>query len=412
MIEITLIVSFIIGIVVFVIFRRKETVTYSGTVTMESIKEVSRLITHESYISDFVTLLNTKGTKIALLHIDAKVQITFDLKQMKFKEGTSIIDFFPEPDVVAIENVFTSKLNDESYEQTEFILLEKAIYISRTNLEKVEKAFFENYKKRPSVIEEIQKAKQNFLLDINSFAQAMGGNFKIEFSEKLKKEHQIIENELETITEDGTNRLNTFNYTIKDSDIVDSTEAEFEFNRLSLFIGLIKIDKIIHTSEDKYIKDAINNSILLGSAKSNLLKKLSDKSWYDQIGKGVIDSVGFIGKHTSAGFNYLLGTINLKPNTSIEKKCKDVIIDPYSDMEYFITFLMSNTQLNIELLKQDNEIANQIIKDLFFIANLDKVIKPEELGFIRGAADILEVKSELVKELTKKYCENILEKMN
>lgn len=411
MIELTLVGSFIIGVVVFIIMRRKENVTYSGTVTLESIKEVARLITHESFISDFVTLYNTKGKKIALLHIDAKVQITFDLKKMKFREGTSIIEFFPEPNVVAIENIFSSKENDENYEQTEFILLEKAIYISRTNLEKVEKAFFEDYKKIPSVITEIYKAKRNFLLDINSFAQAMGADFKIEFSENLMDKNRIIENELKSITE-GSSKMNSFTYVILDSDIEESKEAEIEFVRLAVFIGLIKIDSNIHPSEDEFIKTLIDNAVLLDIDRNKLLDMLLNETWYEQIGKGVVTSLNYLGKHANTGLSYLIKNItNLKPNTPIEEKCDDIIRDKTTGIEYFVTFLNSNPLLNIDLLKQDHDMANEIINKLFIIANLDKNIVPEELGYISGVGEFLEVKSELIDEYIKKYCDFISSKV-
>lgn len=98
--------------------RKKEKVTAQSVVLMENIKSVSKLITVEAdfaeiyhYETDKHKLLNILiGKKKALLLIDAKAHVGFDLTKIKLESNVNSkvikITDFPQPELLSIETDF------------------------------------------------------------------------------------------------------------------------------------------------------------------------------------------------------------------------------------------------------------------------------------------------------------------
>lgn len=98
--------------------RKKEKVTAQSVVLMENIKSVSKLITVEAdfaeiyhYETDKHKLLNILiGKKKALLLIDAKAHVGFDLTKIKLESNVNSkvikITNFPQPELLSIETDF------------------------------------------------------------------------------------------------------------------------------------------------------------------------------------------------------------------------------------------------------------------------------------------------------------------
>lgn len=121
--------SLFIGLIVGVVFayfvfsryttlRKKEKVSAQSIVLMENIKSVSKLITVEAdfaeifhYETDKHKLLNLIiGKKKALLLIDAKAHVGFDLTKIKLESNVNSkvikITNFPQPELLSIETDF------------------------------------------------------------------------------------------------------------------------------------------------------------------------------------------------------------------------------------------------------------------------------------------------------------------
>ncbi|MBQ4820898.1 DUF4230 domain-containing protein [Aquimarina sp. MMG016] len=102
----------------FSIAKNRSTVRSQSTVLMEKIKNVCKLITvegdfaeiyhYESVKEKFFKLLS--GTKKALIVIDAKAYVGFDLSQVKLESDTKnkriILTHFPQPKLLTIETDF------------------------------------------------------------------------------------------------------------------------------------------------------------------------------------------------------------------------------------------------------------------------------------------------------------------
>ncbi len=98
--------------------RKKEKVTAQSVVLMENIKSVSKLITVEAdfaeiyhYETDKHKLLSILiGKKKALLLIDAKAHVGFDLTKIKLESNVNSkvikITNFPQPELLSIETDF------------------------------------------------------------------------------------------------------------------------------------------------------------------------------------------------------------------------------------------------------------------------------------------------------------------
>ena len=102
----------------YVSLRKKEKVTAQSVVLMENIKSVSKLITVEAdfaeiyhYETDKHKLLSILiGKKKALLLIDAKAHVGFDLTKIKLESNVNSkvikITNFPQPELLSIETDF------------------------------------------------------------------------------------------------------------------------------------------------------------------------------------------------------------------------------------------------------------------------------------------------------------------
>ncbi|GAA4275523.1 DUF4230 domain-containing protein [Aquimarina mytili] len=98
--------------------KNKSAIKTQSTVLMEKIKSVCKLVTvegdfaeiyhYESVKEKFFNLLT--GTKKALILIDAKAYVGFDLSQVKLESDTKkkciILTHFPQPKLLTIETDF------------------------------------------------------------------------------------------------------------------------------------------------------------------------------------------------------------------------------------------------------------------------------------------------------------------
>jgi len=98
--------------------KKKNAVKTQSTVLMEKIKSVCKLVTvegdfaeiyhYESVKEKFFNLLT--GTKKALILIDAKAYVGFDLSKIKMESDTKhkriVITHFPQPKLLTIETDF------------------------------------------------------------------------------------------------------------------------------------------------------------------------------------------------------------------------------------------------------------------------------------------------------------------
>ncbi|MDY8134818.1 DUF4230 domain-containing protein [Aquimarina sp. 2201CG5-10] len=98
--------------------RRKSSIQTQSTVLMEKIKNVCKLVTvegdfaeiyhYESVKDKFFNLLS--GTKKALILIDAKAYVGFDLSKVKLESDTKnkriVLSHFPQPKLLTIETDF------------------------------------------------------------------------------------------------------------------------------------------------------------------------------------------------------------------------------------------------------------------------------------------------------------------
>jgi len=98
--------------------RKKEKVTAQSVVLMENIRSVSKLITVEADFAEIYHYEATKhkwlnvliGKKKALLLIDAKAHVGFDLTKIKIEANvnTKVVKIanFPQPELLSIETDF------------------------------------------------------------------------------------------------------------------------------------------------------------------------------------------------------------------------------------------------------------------------------------------------------------------
>ena len=94
--------------------RKKELVEHQSTVILDRIKSVCKLVAVEGDFAEIYRYENTKegflnvlsSKKKALLVINAKAQVGYDLKKLRLRADTSkklvILDRFPEPEVLSI----------------------------------------------------------------------------------------------------------------------------------------------------------------------------------------------------------------------------------------------------------------------------------------------------------------------
>ncbi|OQD43665.1 DUF4230 domain-containing protein [Croceivirga radicis] len=95
--------------------KRRELVEHQSTVILEKIKSVCKLTTVEGEFAEIYTYENTKegfmsllsSKKKALIVINAKAQVGYDLKKLELQADTEnkkvLLSKFPEPEVLSIE---------------------------------------------------------------------------------------------------------------------------------------------------------------------------------------------------------------------------------------------------------------------------------------------------------------------
>ena len=94
--------------------KKKELVEHQSTVILDKIKSVCKLVSVEGDFAEIYRYENIKGflnilssKKKALIVINAKVQVGYDLQKLKLRADTEkkkiILSDFPEPEVLSIE---------------------------------------------------------------------------------------------------------------------------------------------------------------------------------------------------------------------------------------------------------------------------------------------------------------------
>lgn len=94
--------------------KKKELVEHQSTVILDKIKSVCKLVSVEGDFAEIYRYENIKGfmnilssKKKALVVINAKVQVGYDLQKLKLRADTErkriILSDFPEPEVLSIE---------------------------------------------------------------------------------------------------------------------------------------------------------------------------------------------------------------------------------------------------------------------------------------------------------------------
>ena len=94
--------------------KRRELVEHQSTVILDKIKSVCKLVSVEGDFAEIYRYENIKGfmnilssKKKALIVINAKVQVGYDLQKLKLRADTEkkkiILSGFPEPEVLSIE---------------------------------------------------------------------------------------------------------------------------------------------------------------------------------------------------------------------------------------------------------------------------------------------------------------------
>ncbi len=94
--------------------RRKELVKHQSTIILDRIKRVCKLVSVEGDFAEIYNYEDTKegflkitSKKKALVLINAKAQVGYDLKKLKLSADTNgkkiILKEFPEPEILSIE---------------------------------------------------------------------------------------------------------------------------------------------------------------------------------------------------------------------------------------------------------------------------------------------------------------------
>ncbi len=95
--------------------KRKELVQHQSTIILNRIKSVCKLVSVEGDFAEVYNYQNTKegflkitSKKKALVLINAKAQVGYDLKKVKLSADndrkTIVLDKFPQPEVLSIES--------------------------------------------------------------------------------------------------------------------------------------------------------------------------------------------------------------------------------------------------------------------------------------------------------------------
>lgn len=95
--------------------KRKELVQHQSTIILDRIKRVCKLVSVEGDFAEIYNYENTKegflkmtSKKKALVLINAKAQVGYDLKKVKLSADNSrktiVLNKFPEPEVLSVES--------------------------------------------------------------------------------------------------------------------------------------------------------------------------------------------------------------------------------------------------------------------------------------------------------------------
>ncbi|MEO0572773.1 MAG: DUF4230 domain-containing protein [Bacteroidota bacterium] len=95
--------------------RRKELVKHQSTIILDRIKRVCKLVSVEGDFAEIYNYENTKegflkisSKKKALVLINAKAQVGYDLKKVKLSADNNrkviVLNEFPEPEILSIES--------------------------------------------------------------------------------------------------------------------------------------------------------------------------------------------------------------------------------------------------------------------------------------------------------------------
>lgn len=95
--------------------KRKELVKHQSTIILDRIKRVCKLVSVEGDFAEIYNYENTKegflkisSKKKALVLINAKAQIGYDLKKVKLSADNNrkviVLNAFPEPEILSIES--------------------------------------------------------------------------------------------------------------------------------------------------------------------------------------------------------------------------------------------------------------------------------------------------------------------
>ncbi|AXT62458.1 DUF4230 domain-containing protein [Aquimarina sp. AD10] len=165
--------------------KKKSSIKTQSTVLMEKIKSVCKLVTvegdfaeiyhYESVKEKFFSLLS--GTKKALILIDAKAYVGFDLSQVKLESDTKnkriILTHFPQPKLLTIETDFKYYDKKEGW-------LNPFTSTDLTEINKEAKQFIKDKIPNSGLMESAQKEALTAISLMETLAEAIG--WKLDYS--------------------------------------------------------------------------------------------------------------------------------------------------------------------------------------------------------------------------------------
>jgi hypothetical protein len=183
---------------------KKHRVKEQSVVLLEKIRHVAKLITVESNFSEIMHFVDTKNLllnllssdKKAIVVVNSKVLIGFDLKKMRLQADpdhkTVHITFFPEPEVLSIDN-------DVEYYDVQNGLFNKFNSSDLTRLNQKAKEQIMEKIPESGVLSKAREKAMDTLLMMEEIARAFGWHFSYE---------GLPEHHLTTI-QHGTQQLET-----------------------------------------------------------------------------------------------------------------------------------------------------------------------------------------------------------
>jgi len=159
--------------------RKKSAAKTQSTILMEKIKSVCKLVTvegdfaeiyhYESVKEKFFDLLT--GTKKALILIDAKAYVGFDLSKVKIESDTKnrriVLTHFPQPQLLTIETDFKYYDKQEGW-------LNPFTSSDLTDLNKEAKQFIKDKIPESGLIESAKREALNAISLMETLAESIG----------------------------------------------------------------------------------------------------------------------------------------------------------------------------------------------------------------------------------------------